>query len=154
MNNNSVVRFDLASAVSCLALIAIGLAAMYWANNFSTLGAVFPLVVSGLMVALSCLYLVMTWLRPTARRTHEAGSGIRRFGVMVVMLAWAFLLEPLGFLVSGIVAFAALLVVAHFDRWTARIVLLYGLAGVVVLGTLYSVFKFALQVPLPTGWLF
>lgn len=154
MNNNSAVRFDRASAVGCVALIAIGLAAMYWAKDFSMLGAVFPLVVAGLMVALSCVYLVVAWLRPTARRTHEAGSGIRRLGVMAVMLAWAFLLEPLGFLVSGIVAFAALLVVAHFDRWTVRIVILYGLAGVVVLGALYSIFKFALQVPLPTGWLF
>lgn len=154
MNNNSVVRFDVASAVSCIALIIIGLAAIYWANDFSMLGAVFPRVAAGLMVALSCLYLVIAWMRPPARRTHEPGSSARRLAVMVVMLAWAFLLEPLGFLVSGILAFAALLVVAHFDRWTARIVILYGLAGLIVLGSLFSIFKFALQVPLPTGWLF
>lgn len=154
MDNNSVARFDVASAVACVVLIVIGAAAIYVANNFSLLGSVFPRVIAGLMIILSCLYLLLAWRRPKPRLAHESGSGLRRFGVMVTMLAWAFLLEPLGFLLSGVLAFAALLVIANFDRWTARIVMLYAVAGVFILGSLFAIFKFALQVPLPQGWLF
>ena len=154
MNNNSASRVDIGPVIGCIVLIVVGLAAIYWSNDFSTLGAVFPRVVAGMMVLLSCLYLVMAWTRPMPRRTHEPGSGMRRFGVMAAMLAWAFLLAPLGYLLSGVLAFAALLVISHFGRWTLRLVILYGLSGLVVLGSLYSIFKFALQVPLPAGWLF
>ncbi|MFT0546025.1 tripartite tricarboxylate transporter TctB family protein [Allopusillimonas ginsengisoli] len=154
MDNNSVARFDVASAVACTVFIVIGTAAIYVANDFSILGSVFPQVIAGLMIILSCLYLLLAWRRPKPRLTHEPGSGLRRFGVMITMLAWAFLLDPLGFLSSGVLAFAALLLIANFDRWTARTVMLYAAAGVFILGSLFTIFKFALQVPLPQGWLF
>jgi len=42
-----------------------------------------------------------------------------------------------------------LLRVAQHERWTAGKALAYSAAGAVVLGGLYSLFKLALQVPLP-----
>lgn len=154
MSNGSTLRRDFSSMGACVVLIVVGLAAIYAANDFSMLGSVFPKVISGLMIFLAGLYLVLAWLKPTPARTHEAGSGLRRLGVMVTMIVWSLLLEPIGFLPASVIAFAALLLVANFDRWTVRIVLIYAASGIVVLGALYSIFKFALQVPLPQGWLF
>jgi len=74
---------------------------------------------------------------------------VRHALVAVVMLAWGFSLGPLGFLPSGAAAMAALLLIAHHDRWTLRTALAYGLSTAAVLGLLYVLFKHALQVPLP-----
>ena len=95
------------------------------------------------------LYLVFYALGRTQRAAPAAGSNLRRAGVAVVMLAWAFALPAMGFLASSAIAFVLLLMLANHERWTMRTVLLYGATGVLVLGGLYALFKHALQVPLP-----
>jgi hypothetical protein len=65
------------------------------------------------------------------------------------MLGWAFALPVMGFLASSAVAFSLLLILAQHERWTPRAALLYGASGAVVLGGLYTLFKWLLQVPLP-----
>ncbi|MEO6269224.1 MAG: tripartite tricarboxylate transporter TctB family protein, partial [Lautropia sp.] len=77
------------------------------------------------------------------------GSHLRRAGVATVMLGWAFLLKPWGFLGSSALAFVALLILANHHRWTARTALVYGAAGAVLLGGFYALFKLVLLVPLP-----
>jgi len=72
----------------------------------------------------------------------------------VVFVAWSLLLERLGFLATSTVAFVALLVIANYDRWTPRMAVAYGLVGAMVLGGLYAIFRFVLQVPMPAGILF
>lgn len=130
-------------------MIAIGAAAIWFAKDFSSLGSVFPLAVGGLLVALGLLYIVLVLLGRTRRAASGGGSDLRRTAVAVVMLGWAFTLDRIGFLPSSVAAFAALLVIANHERWSARTVLLYGGAGVLVLGGLYALFKHALLVPLP-----
>jgi len=137
--------------IACAVFIVVGIAAYWAAGDFSRLGSVFPRTISALLVFFGALYLVLAWLRPTAARQHEAGSRGRQAAVAVVMLAWGFVLEPVGFLISSIVAFSLLLVIAHYGRWSARVATFYAIGGAVVLGGLYLLFKVALQVPLPEG---
>lgn len=140
---------DTPGAIGSALLIGVGVAALVYSSEFSDLGAVFPRAIGGLMVAMGLLYLVFYALGRTQRAAQAAGSDLRRAGVAVVMLAWAFALAPLGFLASSAIAFALLLVLANHDRWTPRTALVYGAVGVLVLGGLYALFKHALQVPLP-----
>lgn len=82
-----------------------------------------------------------------------AASTWRRVALMVVLVAWAQLLERVGFLVTSIACYAAILVISNYDRWTPRMAVMYALSGAAVLGGLYAIFKFVLQVPLPAGML-
>ena len=143
------VRRDTPGAIGSAGLVALGIAALVFSADFSDLGAVFPRAIGGLMVALGGLYLVLFALGRTRRAAPADGSNLRRAGVAVVLLGWAFALVPLGFLGSSAIAFVLLLVLANHDRWTPRSVLLMGGAGAVLLLGLYALFKLVLQVPLP-----
>lgn len=142
-------RRDTPGAIGSVLLIGVGVAALIFSSEFSDLGAVFPRAIGGLLVAMGVLYLVFYALGRTQRAAPAAGSNLRRAGVAVVMLAWAFALPAMGFLASSAIAFVLLLMLANHERWTMRTVLLYGATGVLVLGGLYALFKHALQVPLP-----
>jgi len=144
-------RRDTGSTIACIAFVIIGIAAFWAANDFSPLGSVFPKTIAALLVFFGVLYLALSWLRPQPPRLPEAGSRARQAAVAVVMVGWAFVLEPVGFLTSSVVAFVLLLVIAHYGRWTPRIALLYALGSALLLGGLYTLFKVALQVPLPEG---
>jgi len=63
------------------------------------------------------------------------------------------LLEKVGFLATSIACFTAILVIANYDRWTPRSAATYAVAGAAVVGGLYAIFRFVLQVPLPEGLL-
>jgi hypothetical protein len=140
---------DWPGAIGSVIAIAIGAASLWHSGEFSPLGAVFPRTVAVLMIALGLLYIVFTLRGRTERGPRIDGSHARRVGVMAVLLGWAFTLEPMGFLPASAVAFVLLLALANHDRWTARRFVVYGVAGAVVLGGLYGLFKHLLQVPLP-----
>lgn len=132
-------------------LIVVGLLALYHSGEFSPLGSVFPRTVAIAMIVLSAVYIAVGWLRPKAPAPLAMGSVWRRLALAATMLAWAVLLEPLGFLASSVLAYAALLVIANYDRWTPRSAVIYVAAGSLIIGALYWVFRFGLQVPLPQG---
>jgi putative tricarboxylic transport membrane protein len=140
---------DWPGVVGCVLAIGLGAAALAHSGDFSMLGAVFPRTVATLMIVLGVAYTVLTLRGRTRRASQPAGSAARRAGVMLVMLAWAFTLEPLGFLPSSAAAFALLLILANHERWTIRRLLLFPGAGALMLATLYGLFKLVLLVPLP-----
>lgn len=131
--------------------MALGIAAIAFSGDFSPLGSVFPRTIAGLMVVLGASCIVLAWRRPGPRSAGSTGSWPRRLGTMGVMLAWAFALQPLGFLFTSACATVALLLFAQHDRWTARTGLLYLFSSACVVGGLYTLFRFVLQVPLPIG---
>lgn len=144
-------HLDPASTAACVIFIAIGIAAISMTKHFSPLGSVFPKTISALMIFLSILYLVLAWLNPRPVPSKQPGSNIRRAAAAFIMVTWAFALEPVGFLLSSVVAFVLLLVLAHYGSWTPRVALSYAVGTTVLLASLYLLFKVALQVPLPQG---
>jgi len=146
-------RRDIAAIAGSVAFIIVGVLAFWGARDFSPLGSVFPRTISVAMVVLAAAYIAMALLRPTAPAKKPSGSPWRRGAVMVVLIAWAFLLGRVGFLATSVAAYTALLVIANYDRWTPRMAVIYALVGTAVLGGLYWVFRFVLQVPLPEGML-
>ncbi|MFT5534852.1 MAG: hypothetical protein ACI8WM_003205 [Burkholderiaceae bacterium] len=144
---------NVASLVTCVLFIVLGVAAFVAADDFSMLGSVFPKTISALIVFFSCLWLVLSWVKPRDVVRNVNGSVVRQVAVSVIMLAWAFLLEPVGFLASSVVAFVLLLLVAHYGSYSRRLLLLYVVATICVTGGLYLLFSMLLQVPLPAGML-
>ena len=144
---------DLRGIAGSLLAIASGALAIWHAKEFSPLGAVFPRTIAALMIVFSAVYIAVAILRPEQPRAMPAGSTGRRLAVSGVLLAWSFLLEPVGFLATSVASYAAILVIANYDRWTPRMALSYALTGAAVLGSLYAIFRFGLQVPLPEGLL-
>lgn len=144
-------KLDVPGVAGCGIVIAVGVAGLIFSDDFTPLGAVFPRTVAGLMIAFSILYIVLVLRRPVPQARGAPGSTPRRVGAMVVMLVWAFALQPVGFLFSSVCASVALLLLAQHERWTARTATVYALATGAVIAGLYSLFRFALQVPLPVG---
>ncbi|MBX3671557.1 MAG: tripartite tricarboxylate transporter TctB family protein [Burkholderiales bacterium] len=137
-------------AGSVIAIVAAGLA-WYHAGAFSAMGAVFPRTVAAVMLIAAAAYIAVAILRPAARQPAGAASTWRRIALVVVLALWSAFLEQVGFLTTSLACFAAILVIANYDRWTPRTAALYSLAGAAIVGGLYATFRFALQVPLPAG---
>lgn len=137
--------------VAAAAFIVVGALALWHSRAFSPLGSVFPRTIAVTMVVLSIAYIATTLLRPKGTEAQPPGSVWRRTALMGVFVAWSLLLEPVGFLATSIACFTAILVIANYDRWTPRMAVAYGLVGAMVLGGLYAIFRFVLQVPLPAG---
>jgi putative tricarboxylic transport membrane protein len=144
-------RHDLAGMAGAVFFIVMGALALWHSGGFSAMGSVFPRTFATLMILLSVAYIAVSLLRPKGAQKHPVGSVWRRAALMVVFVVWSLLLEPLGFLTTSIAAFVAILVISNYDRWTPRMAVTYGLVGAVVLGGLYGIFRFVLQVPLPPG---
>ncbi len=140
---------DLAGAVGVALLIVVGALALAASADFSKLGAVFPRAIGASLIALGVAYLAMFALGRTSRSAQLAGSKLRRAGVAIVMLCWAFALEPLGFLASSVGGVTALLVIANHNLWTPRTVFAYGASAALVLAALYFLFAELLRIPLP-----
>jgi putative tricarboxylic transport membrane protein len=142
---------DLRGIIASAAFAVIGGLAIYYSQEFSPLGAVFPRTIAAAMIVLCAVYIAVALLQPIDIEKPEPGSAPRRIALAITMLGWALLLEPLGFLLTSIVCFTAALVIANYDRWTPRLAVVYAGIGILVLGTLYGLFSYVLQVPFPKG---
>ena len=147
----NTARPDLPSILAAAVFAAIGALAIFYASEFTPLGSVFPRTIAAAMIVLCMVYIAVALVRPRSPEAQPAGSTPRRLLLAITMLAWALLLEPLGFLSTSIICYAAILVTANYDRWTPRRALLYTAVGIAVMGVLYGTFRYALQVPFPTG---
>lgn len=145
------MRRDVPGMIGAAFFIATGALALYYSRDFSPLGSVFPRTIAVAMIVLSVVYIAIALLRPKAPAPQPAGSVWRRVALVAVMLLWATYFDRIGFLSTSIAAFAALLVIANYDRWTPRTAVVYAGAGALVIGGLYAIFRFGLKVPLPEG---
>jgi len=151
MNRNR--RPDVAGIAGSAFFIVVGILAIWGARDFTPLGSVFPTTIAAAMIVFSAAYIAMSLLRSAGPAINPAGSTWRRSALVAVLLAWAFLLQHIGFLATSVAAYAALLVIANYDRWTPRVAVTYAAVGSALLGGLYAIFFFMLDVPLPQGLL-
>ncbi len=77
------------------------------------------------------------------------GSVARRTGLVVTLFLAAFLMPYLGFIVTGLLAYLAIMMVAMYERWTRLRKGLYPLVGVVIVYAFYFLFDVLFKVPLP-----
>ena len=154
-------------------LFVAGAALCLWeTREMSQLGAVFPAVISLVVIAAGLLRLGQLGLRgvvanhergsdpssdPSSDSSSDAssdsgsGSTPRRLALVGIMLAWALALPWLGFLLTGLASFVGLMVVAQYRRWHPRRLAGHLLTGAVLVAFFYALFALVLNVPLPAG---
>lgn len=145
-------HIDLPSSLTALILAAIAAVAVWQAREFSTFGSIFPIVI-GLTLLLTSLAVFIRGLRygtPAKEHSGRSVSGMRNsLALIVVLIAWAMTLEWAGFALSSWFAFIALALLANGERPTLRRIVLYGVVGCIVIGTVYLLFQHLLKVRLP-----
>ena len=117
---------------------------------------VFPRAIAIAMIVLSLMLIVWNLVRPSAAPAEEqqAGSTVRRTLLVAVMLMSCFAMPLLGFLISGILCFGILMLVAMYDAWTPKRKIVYPLVAAAIVVGFYTLFSNLLKVPLPMGLLF
>ena len=131
-----------------LALLALAVAYGVTAGGYQAMigdplgPAVFPIALAIPLGALS-LYLIV---RPDAEPDWPRGRTLLNQGLaLVAFVAYAYLLEPLGFLVSTFLAVMVLGWLLGARLWQA------GAAGVAIAVVLFVLFDSLLGLPLPSG---
>jgi putative tricarboxylic transport membrane protein len=144
-----MVRRDV--AVAALAL-AFSVTALYESAKlpFGTIHSpgqgFFPLSISAIILLLALLLLVQA-LTSRSRTVREGSGRIAKVAALLVILgAYTFLLEPLGYPLCTFLLVLFMLRVTDPQRWTVAL----GIAAITAVGS-YVVFAIWLSVPLPRG---
>lgn len=149
---------DLPGMIMAVLFIGVGAWILLEARHLSTLGSVFPRTIAIALILFSLVLLGMNLrrARPAAASagTDSRESTPRRLLLVAIMVGWSLLMPVVGFFVSSLAAFVALLVVAEYERWSMRHAVLYGLTAVLVVAGFYFLLRDVLLIPVPRGLLF
>jgi hypothetical protein len=148
---------DLGGMVACAVFILLAVVALWDTTSMTDSDSyVFPRTVALAMIVFSLAYVgwQLLWPRSAETGMATAGSTPRRVGLVLAMLGSAALMPWLGFVICGVVAFGSIMVLAMYDTWTPRRLLVYPLVGVAVVVGFYFLFAELLLVPLPLGTVF
>lgn len=150
---------DLGGMVVAAILIFIAVAAIWDTTDMTDSDSfVFPRAVAISMIGFCILLIVKQMIAPSIGKNDEAGvsggSTPRRIGLVSTMVVSSLLMPWLGFLVSGVLAFGSIMVLAMYDEWTPSRRLVFSLTGIAIVVGFYFMFAELLHVPLPVGTLF
>ncbi len=153
---SSAARRDPASLILALVLVLIGGYVLVATASMSAMGAVFPRTIAVVMIVTAVLLAAVKLYRPSARSGagEEGGSPLRRLALVGVVLAWAVLFPYVGFVVTGLVAFFLVCLIAEHDCLTVRHLLLFAAVDLVLVVGSWLLLASALNVPFPRGVLF
>lgn len=117
---------------------------------------VFPRAIAIAMIIFSIALIVWNLVRPSPDNgtVVKGASTPRRIGLVAAMLIGTALMPYVGFALSGVAVFAAIMWLAMYDRWTRFRLIVYPLVGIGIVIGFYTIFAKVLLVPLPTGLLF
>ncbi len=130
--------------------VAAGFVTLYDASRYTDIDSkVFPQTIAIVMIIAATISFITSFLRPSGESGFGEGTWWRRLLLVATMLIASAVMPMVGFLPAGAIAFVGGLIAAMHDRWTRNNFILYWGAGAVIMGAFYSLFKFALLVPLP-----
>ena len=148
---------DVTGMLTAVVFILVAAVALWDTTNMADADSyVFPSAVAIAMIVFSIALIVWNLVFPTGGNgeTAPGASTPRRVALVAAMLISTALMPYLGFLVSGVAAFAAVMLVAMYDPWTRYRKIVYPLVCVGVVLGVYTIFAQVLLVPLPVGLLF
>lgn len=150
---------DLPAVIFGVLFIGIGVAAYLQTADMTPMGSVFPTALTAALVLLSAMLVAFQIGRPTASAkldTNGEGkpSTVRRFSIVVALMAWAFLVPVLGFFATSLAAFLVLIVIATFERLQPRVIGFYAISAVLIVGAFHLLMTQVLNLRMPDGLLF
>lgn len=152
-------KVDLGGMVVAAILILVAAVALWDTTDMTDADSfIFPRAIAIAMIGFCILFIALQMISPSLGKNDEAGvnggSIIRRIGLVVAMVVSSLLMPWLGFLVSGVLAFGSIMMLAMYDEWTASRRLVFPLVALVIVAGFYFMFAELLLVPLPVGTLF
>lgn len=144
-------RRDIGSILCAVALIGVGIVA-YIDTTFmlDSDSYVFPRAVIIALVVFSLLGILKDIVKPSdQQRAPLSGNAWRSVFLVVTMLVSILLIPLIGFLLALQITFVLLMVVAMYERWTTKRLMLYPLMAVVVVLSLYLLFSEVFLVQFP-----
>jgi hypothetical protein len=150
---------DLSGMVVAAILIFVAVVAIWDTTDMTDSDSfIFPRAIAVSMISFCILFIVQQMISPSIGKNDEAGvqggSTPRRIGLVSAMVISSLLMPWLGFLISGVLAFSSIMMLAMFDEWTLSRRLIFSLSGIAIVVGFYIVFAQLLLVPLPIGTLF
>ena len=116
--------------------------------------SVFPQTIAIVMIIL-CIILILQWfIFGHSEKVDFSGNNLRRLGLVFILISSSFLMPWLGFLLTGLIVFFTLTILAMYDQWTPYRLIFYPVSGAAIVVGFYFIFKELLSVPLPVGTLF
>ena len=144
--------------LAAILAIAIGALALWGTGSMSSLGSVFPTtaatVLIGAAVLLALRALVLRRSRMPEARMPPRAEWWRAAATAALLLGWALLLKPLGFLVTGAVGLLVLAVIVRREPMAPRAAALHALAGAVLLVGFWLLMTQVLRLAVPSGTVF
>ena len=149
VNNTRGINGDIIMGVVCLMVAAVVLCST---GGLSRYGGVFIRFSTGLLVLLGVASLITGIKRPEKVVFFDSVVERRRISTGVLLLGCYLVLIPvIGFVLASLLFYLIMSLTLKDRPITALSVVSSGVQAVVVVGVLYSLFYFLLQVPLPAG---
>jgi len=157
-HTENVVRRDVGGMVTAAVFILVAVIALWDTTTMVDADSyVFPRAVAIAMIIFCMLLIVWGLIRPESGNGEASAAGastVRRVSLVMAMLVSTALMPWLGFLISGLVAFVSIMLIAMYDQWTPFRKLVYPLVCAAFVVGFYFLFAELLLVPLPVGSLF
>ncbi len=150
-------RRDVPGMIFAAAFIALGALMLLGAQGMSPLGSVFPTTIALALIVSSVALIVLGVAgrsAPSAEAPREEDGAWRRIALGAAMMAWVILLPRIGFFVTGLAAFLAIMLIADHDRPPARTWLLWAGAGAAIVAGFWWIMANVLLLRMPAGLLF
>ena len=151
------IKFDFIGLIYAIGFIILGVLMLVGTKELSSLGSVFPMTIAILIIALSMLLIGFILVKRSSsikNNKEDKSANIHRFLLTVAMILWVVLLPKLGFFVSSLLAFFAIMVIADYDRPPLRIWILWILIGIVIVGAFWWSMANILMLRMPEGLFF
>jgi hypothetical protein len=143
-------RKDIGTLIVACLFIGLGLITLYDVTTYSDRDSVvFPTFVAYALIFCSVLVIISSWLRPSQDNGFGSGDWWRRLLLVATMLGACLVMPFTGFLPATAIAFAGGLIAARHEGWDTRSAVVFAASGVFIMAGFYSLFRFALGVPLP-----
>lgn len=149
---------DLAGTVTAVVFILLACVALWDTTTMTDSDSyVFPRAIAAAMIVFCILLIAFNLMKGSPDSEKEEGASAstpRRVGLVAAMLGASLAMPWTGFLLSGVVAFGAIMLFAMYDPWTGRRRIVFPIAGLAIVLGFYVLFSKALLVPLPVGFWF
>jgi len=144
------------TVVCCIFIILAAVSLWDTTHMLDSDSYVFPRAIAISLIVFCISLIVWNLTHPDIAKQQrpQNESTVRRILLIAMMLVSCFSMPWLGFLISGIITFVLLMVVAMYHEWNAQKRIIYPLIAVAIVVGFYTLFSKLLLVPLPTGLLF
>jgi putative tricarboxylic transport membrane protein len=126
-------------------------------DGISDLGAVFPETIGIALIGFSVLLIGLILSGRATKikaKKEESGGTIHRVSLSVVMIGWVFLMPVLGFFLSSLLSYFAIMIIADYDRPSFKTWIIWTTIGTAIVSFFWWVMANMLLLRMPEGILF